>query len=92
MARPLGKHQLRLLLQLGSPGMRLVVGDRLSRSLERRGLLRATGGPVKTDDGRDLPPGLFQITPAGLRALADALERGQLEQFFKKHHKEETQS
>lgn len=83
MTRPLGKHQLHLLLQLGSPGMRLIVGSRLARSLERRGLLRATG--PKGDS-------FFQITPAGLRALADAFEGGELDRFFTKHHKEETQS
>ena len=71
----LGRHQLRLLLTLGSPSMRLVVANKVSRSLEARGLVRA-----QSPDGN----GLVQITPAGLRALADAFEAGHLEQFFEK--------
>lgn len=78
MAR-LGKHQLCLLATLASPFMLLVVSDKLSRSLVQRGLLEPRRPPIKgdKDDG-----GFFGITPAGLRALADALERGNVEQFF----------
>ena len=61
----LGKRQLSLLKALGSPGLALVVGDRVSSSLVRRGLCK------QTDTG-----GIVCITPAGLRVLADALEKG----------------
>jgi hypothetical protein len=71
MAR-LGKHQLELLAGLGRPFGLLVVGDAVARSLTKRGLLAARG---KGGDS------FFQITPAGLRELADAMERGDLEQF-----------
>lgn len=73
---PLGKNQLERLLGLASPSSLLVVGgDRVIRSLERRGLVAPA---VK-----DRPDAWLQITPAGMRALADALEAGQLNQFFK---------
>jgi hypothetical protein len=71
----LGKHQLKLLAGLGSPFTLLVVGDALSASLVKRGLLEATG---RSGDS------FFRITPAGLRELADALDRGDLEQFVDK--------
>lgn len=65
--RPLGKRQRVLLAKLGGIWMCLVVGDALSASLVRRGLLAAT------------PDGSFaHITPAGLRALADELDAGRL--------------
>ena len=75
----LGKHQLALLATMGSPFMLLVVSDKLSRSLVHRGLLEPRRPPRRSDkdDG-----GFFGITPAGLRALADALEGGDLEQFY----------
>lgn len=69
----LGKKQLRLLAPMGNPFFLLVVGDKLSDSLVKRGLLKPTRGDS-----------LFQITPAGLRVLADAHERGELEQFVDK--------
>lgn len=69
----LGKHQLKLLAGLGSPFTMLVVGDKLSASLVKGGLLVAT----RADS-------LFRITPAGLRELAAALDRGDLEQFVDK--------
>lgn len=72
---PLGKNQLHWLLVLGSPARRVVTGDRAVRSLVKRGLLKAAGS-----DGDSI----FQITPDGLRALADAHERGDLEQFYDK--------
>lgn len=73
MAR-LGKKQMLLLCGLGSPGMALVVPDKLSNGLVARGLLRDTH-PTK--------PGMQRITPAGLRQLADDLEAGRLDQFLK---------
>lgn len=68
MTRPLGKQQLRLLMLLGRPGTVMVTpADSVARSLGRRGLLSEAGD---------------RITPSGLRALADAMESGQLEQFM----------
>lgn len=75
----LGKHQLCLLATIASPFSMLVVSDKLSRSLVNRGFLEPRRPPRKKDkdDG-----GFFGITPAGLRAVADAVERGELEQFY----------
>jgi hypothetical protein len=67
----LGRHQLCLLATMGSPFSLLVIRDKVSQSIESRGLL----APSRKD-------GLFGITPQGLRTLADALERGELEPFF----------
>ncbi len=73
--RPLGRNQLERLLGLASPSSLLVVGgDRVSESLVRRGLLQ----PKKPEDSN----GWLQITPAGMRALADEFEAGTLDQFF----------
>ena len=69
----LGKHQLCLLASMASPFSLLIVGDKISRSLEKRGLLAPHS--LKTNDG------FFGVTPTGLRELAGALERGELEQF-----------
>lgn len=75
----LGKNQLRRLMGLASPGCLLVVADdRVSVSLRRRGL----AAPAYSDQ----PDAFLQITPNGLRALADAYEAGELKQFFKLPH------
>ena len=72
----LGKNQLQRLMGMASPSSLLVVGDDLvSRSLVKRGLVK----PKLPDS----PDAWLQITPAGMRALADAYEAGQLDQFFK---------
>ena len=68
----LGKHQLCLLATMASPFSLLIVGDRISRSLEKRGLLAPHF--AKSD-------GFHGVTPAGLRAVAEAMERGELDQF-----------
>lgn len=73
--RPLGKNQLERLLGLASPSSLLVVGDAVSKSLVKRGFLAP-----KFDDR---PDAWHQITPAGMRWLADAFEAGLLQQFFK---------
>lgn len=74
--RPLGKNQLQRLLGLASPGSLLIVADdRVSQSLMARGLT----APRFADE----PNAWHAITPNGLRVLADALEAGQLQQFFK---------
>lgn len=75
MTRPLGKLQLQMLLGLASPSMILIVGDKVSASLVQRGLLK----PNFDED----PEAFHRITPAGMRALADAYEAGQLAQFMK---------
>ena len=67
--RPLGPRQLELLRGLANP-CALVVPDPVSRSLVKRGLLAAD------------PDGSFaHITPAGLRALADAADDGRVQLF-----------
>lgn len=74
--RPLGKQQLQRLLGLASPSSLLIVGgDPVSFSLVKRGLL----APKIADK----PGAWLQITPSGMRALADAFEAGLLEPFFK---------
>lgn len=76
MTRPLGKHQLRRLMGLASPGCMLVVAhDAVSKSLVKRGLT----APKLPDE----PDAWHGITPNGLRALADAFETGKLQQFMK---------
>lgn len=76
MTKKLGKRQLERLLSLARPSSLLVVGgDDCSRSLVKRGLVK----PIKPSN----PDAFLQITPAGMRALADAFEAGQLDQFFK---------
>lgn len=80
--RPLGKNQLQRLLGLASPGCYLIVGgDRVSNSLIARGFV----APRFSDD----PKAWLRITPAGMRALADAFEGGKLEQFFKPFPREQ---
>lgn len=75
MTRPLGKRQIERLMGLASPSMLMIVGDAVSKSLVERGLLR----PNFPED----PDAWHRITPEGMRALADAYEAGQLEQFMK---------
>lgn len=73
----LGKNQLQRLMSLGSPTFLLIVGgDKVSRSLQARGLL--------VNHFPDNPDAWIRITPAGLRALADAHEAGLLNQFMTK--------
>lgn len=67
MTGRLGLNQLDLLAKLGSPLTMLIVGDALSDSLLARGLVR-----------QDRKRRGIVISPAGLRALADALEAGRL--------------
>lgn len=63
----LGRHQLDLLSGLACVNSALVVGNRLSDSLVRRGLLLATDAENNA---------LVVLTPDGYRALADAIESG----------------
>lgn len=73
--RALGKHQLCLLATMASPFSLLVVDDALGTSLVKRGYLAPHFHPTKTC-------GFLAITPTGLRALAVALEKGEIEQFY----------
>lgn len=76
----LGKHQLCLLATTASPFNALIVKDGVAASLAKRALLAPHfAGKKGVDSGDD---SFFGITPAGLRALADAYEAGQLEQFL----------
>ena len=75
MTRPLGKLQLERLMGLASPSCLLIVGDAVSKSLVKRGMLKP--------HFPDTPEAWHRITPAGMRALAEALEVGQLDQFMK---------
>jgi hypothetical protein len=68
MTRALGKNQLTLLKNL-TPGRAVVIVDKTSSSLIRRGLALSWDG-----NGKDL----VTITPAGLRALADEMEVGRI--------------
>lgn len=63
----LGKHQLRLLRVLAG-GCFQIVPDKVSRSLIAKGLAVAWSGDA-----------FVGVTPAGLRALADAADSGQLD-------------
>ena len=84
MTRPLGKLQLQLLFGLASPSMLMIVGDKVSGSLVKRGLL-APKFP-------ESPDAWHRITPDGLRALADAYEAGLLDQFMKKFPREDAKA
>ena len=64
----LGKNQLHVLAALGSPGFVLLVPGRETRSMVKAGLLRERE-----------PGGAVCITPAGLRRLADEMERGRVD-------------
>jgi hypothetical protein len=69
----LGRQQLDSLMVLGAPSRVLIAPiGKVERSLQRRGLVAPhAGGPS------------LRITPAGLRALADALEAGELDRLLK---------
>jgi hypothetical protein len=73
----IGAQQLQRLITLSSVGCMLIVGDRLSKSLVKRGLL--------ADDGKG---NWCRITPAGLRALADEMETGRVEDALEVLHRE----
>lgn len=74
--RPLGKLQLEFLMGLASPSFLMIVGNAVSKSLVKRGLLKP--------HFPDTPEAWHRITPLGMRALADAYEAGHLDQFMKK--------
>jgi hypothetical protein len=84
MTRPLGKLQLEFLMGLASPSCLMVVGNAVSKSLVKRGLLRP--------HFPDKPDAWHRITPNGLRAIADAFEAGQLDRFMKTFPPQPTES
>jgi hypothetical protein len=63
-----GINQLRTLIMTASPGRVLLTPSAGDRALVQRGLLRERE-----------PGGACCITPAGLRALADAMEAGRVD-------------
>lgn len=68
----LGKRQLDRLAMMAHVGSALVVPDEVSRSLAARGLMEPTGQTPKSADS------FVVITAAGYRAIADAIEAGQI--------------
>jgi hypothetical protein len=66
----LGKHQRDLLGKMAGIWLALVVGDKVSASLVKRGLLTAE------PDGS-----MAHITPAGLRLIADEIDAERLTGF-----------
>lgn len=63
----LGKHQLEMLATMAGVHRAIVVPDKITRSLCRRGLM--IGGSDKSD-------GFLLLTPAAYRTIAEALESG----------------
>ena len=73
----IGQQQLRLLIMTASPTRILLTTDKVSDSLVRRGLLR------ETDRSK-----ACCITPAGLRALADEMEAGRVDDALERMRKD----
>jgi hypothetical protein len=72
----IGKDQLQMLVMLGSPIRSLITPGKSERGLVAKGLLRQ-------DDG-----GACCITPAGLRALADEMEAGRVDDALERMRKD----
>lgn len=71
MPNPLGPEQLKLLLNIGSPGrIMLTPPDRVAKSLLKRGLLAVE------------PKGGIAITAAGMRAIADEMDAGRVAPLY----------
>lgn len=66
----LGKRQIDLLAGLGHVGSALILPTPITDSLVKRGLMRPTGDKPGTENG------FLVLTPAGYRAIADAIEAG----------------
>ena len=67
----MGRKQLDLIATISGVGTALVVPNDVSRSLCKRGLMEATGGDHATG-------GFVVVTARGYRALADAIDAGEL--------------
>lgn len=65
----LGRKQLDMLALIGGVQRAIVVPDAVTRSLCKRGLM--TSGGTKTD-------GFLVLTSAGYRAIADAMDSGDI--------------
>lgn len=75
MTARVGSRQIELLILLASPFTTLMTPDKGAEALARRGLLRQDH--YVGEDGVRRAGG-HCITPAGLRALADAMEAGRV--------------
>ena len=71
MAR-LGKRQAEFLAAMAKAGCALVVPNDYSRARVKRGLMEPTGDQPGSEDA------FIVITAAGFRALADAIDAGQV--------------
>lgn len=78
--KALGKRQEQRLAALALGSFQIVASDRVAQSLARRGLTKAAG--------RDADA-FHRITPAGLRALADAMQAGRLDEWTRLPAKDE---
>lgn len=67
----LGKRQIDLLQALANPRLFMIVGDAVCVSLAKRGLLKAIRKPQARPDGKPDFGAFYQITPAGMRVLAN---------------------
>jgi hypothetical protein len=67
----LGKRQIDCLHALANPHLFMIVGDAVCLSLAKRGLLKAVRKPEIRADGKPDYGAFYQITPAGMRVLAD---------------------
>jgi hypothetical protein len=73
MSNRVGKEQLRTLMMLGSPFSVMLTADRGSRAMVKRGLLKLDRPKHEAT----------RITASGLHALADAMERGEVDAVLK---------
>jgi hypothetical protein len=73
----IGKNQLCMLITLASPTMLLLTPGKAEAAMVRRGLLRERE-----------PGGALAITPAGLRALADEMEAGRVDDAMARMRKD----
>ena len=71
MAR-LGKNQIAKLASMAHVGCAQVVPDAMTRSLVAKGLMEPTGDKPGAEDG------FIVMTAAGYRAVADAIDAGQI--------------
>lgn len=68
----LGKRQAEFLATMANVGCALVVPNAQSRALVKRGLMEATGDQPGSEEA------FIVINAAGFRALADAIDAGQV--------------
>lgn len=74
----LGDRQIEALTSVGNPTMTWLCGSsKIMQTLRQKGCVR----PLNPKE----PDACLAITPAGLRALAEALEAGRIEQKLPEH-------